>query len=175
MRMLGDKRLTAWTIDAAHNSKLITRTILSSENEGIICWAKIYGCEVPFIRPKELAQNDTPTLPVLVHAVKHMENIGYRPDYIVILQPTSPFRTAGDIDEGLLRHFANDVDSVVGTNNGHFNGAFYSTKRDVLMKDNSIYGKSILTYEMPYLHSIDINTYEDLELAEKLCGNLPSM
>lgn len=94
IRMLGGKPLIAWTIEAAKQSKYIDRLILSSEDEEIIKVAKEYDCEAPFVRPENLAEDDTPGIDPVLHAMKQME--GY--DLVVVLQPTSPFRCAEDID-----------------------------------------------------------------------------
>jgi len=94
IRMLAGKPLIAWTIEEAKKSKYIDRLILSSEDEEIIKVAKEWGCEVPFIRPIELAQDDTPGIEPVLHAMSMLP--GY--DYVVLLQPTSPLRTVEDID-----------------------------------------------------------------------------
>lgn len=88
------KPLIAWTIEEAKKSKYITKLILSSEDAEIIEVAKRYGCEVPFVRPKELAADDTPGVGPILHAIEQCP--GY--DFVVILQPTSPLRTVEDID-----------------------------------------------------------------------------
>jgi len=95
IRLLACKPLIAWTIEAAKKSKFIDRLILSSEDEEIISVAKAYGCEVPFIRPQELAEDDTPGISPLLHAI---ENLHESYDYVILLQPTSPLRSAESID-----------------------------------------------------------------------------
>lgn len=95
IREVGGKPLIAWTIGEAKKSKYIDRLILSSENGEIIRVAKEWGCEVPFIRPDELAQDDTPGVEPVLHA---METLKEKYDYAVLLQPTSPLRTVEDID-----------------------------------------------------------------------------
>lgn len=100
LRSLGDKPLLAWTIEAAKQSKYIDRLILSSEDAEIIQVAKEHGCDVPFVRPSELAGDDTPGVAPVIHAVKALDE---HYDYLVLLQPTSPFRSAEDIDEAIRR------------------------------------------------------------------------
>lgn len=92
---LGGKPLVAWSIEAGKRSKYIDRLILSSDDEQIIEVAKEWGCEVPFVRPAELAQDSTPGIDPVLHA---METLTETYDYVVLLQPTSPFRTVRDID-----------------------------------------------------------------------------
>jgi len=100
---LAGRPLIAWTISAARASKHLDRTILSSEDSEIIAVAKDWGCDVPFTRPAELAADKTPGIDPVLHALKALPE---RYDYIVLLQPTSPLRTAADIDGCLERCLA---------------------------------------------------------------------
>jgi CMP-N,N'-diacetyllegionaminic acid synthase len=86
--------LLAWSIDAARSSRCIDRVVLSSEDEAIIAAARACGCEVPFRRPDVLASDTASTTEVALHALDALP--GY--DVVVLLQPTSPLRTASDID-----------------------------------------------------------------------------
>lgn len=95
IKILGDKPLIAWTIESSNNSKYIDRTILSSDCDEIIEISKKYGCDVPFKRPNNLAGDDTSSMDVILHALEIVN--GY--DYLVLLQPTSPFREEGVIDK----------------------------------------------------------------------------
>lgn len=95
VKVLAGKPLIAWTIEAAQKSQYIDRLILSSEDAEIIEVAREWGCEVPFLRPAELAQDDTPGIEPVIHAI---ETIGEKYDYVVLLQPTSPLRNVNDID-----------------------------------------------------------------------------
>ena len=95
IREVGGKPLIAWTIEEAKKSKYIDRLILSSEDEEIIKIAKTWDCEVPFVRPIELAQDDTPGIEPVLHAIKAIPE---KYDYVVLLQPTSPLRKVEDID-----------------------------------------------------------------------------
>lgn len=108
------KPLIAWTILEARKAKLIDRVVVSTDDEKIARVAKRYGAEVPFMRPKRLAGDRTPDLPVFQHAIQwHERNEGYRPDVVVHLWATSPLRIAGHIDAGvrfLLKH--PEADSV---------------------------------------------------------------
>ena len=88
------KPLIAWTIDAALMSKVVNKVILSSDDDEIIKVASLYGCEAPFVRPKELATDSATSIDVVLHAIEHLP--GY--DFVILLQPTSPLRHALDID-----------------------------------------------------------------------------
>lgn len=109
VKKLAGKPLIAWTIEAAKQSKYISHVILSSEDPEIIEVAKQYGCDVPFTRPIELAQDDTLTMDVIIHAIEQCGNF----DYIVLLQPTSPLRTTEDIDGCIQKLIENKVDFCV--------------------------------------------------------------
>lgn len=109
IRELAGKPLIAWTIEEAKKSKYITRLILSSEDDEIIEVAKKYGCEVPFVRPKELAKDDTPGIDPVLHAIEQCP--GY--DYVMLLQPTSPLRTVKDIDECIEFVINNKIETCV--------------------------------------------------------------
>lgn len=102
IRLLGGKPLIAWTIEAARQSRLLSRVILSTEDEEIAAVARQWGVEVPFLRPAELAQDDTPTLPVVEHAVRELQRQGNSFDAVCLLQPTAPLRKAAWID-GCIR------------------------------------------------------------------------
>lgn len=94
IKEIGDKPLIAWTIEEAKKSKYIDRLILSSEDEEIIKVARSYDCEVPFIRPRILAEDITPGIDPILHAIKEIPSY----DIVLVLQPTTPLRLIEDID-----------------------------------------------------------------------------
>jgi len=96
IRLLAGKPLIAWTIEEAGKSKYIDRLIVSSEDAEIIKVAQEWGAEVPFVRPEELAEDETLGIEPVIHAINA---IGEYYEYTILLQPTSPLRTARDIDE----------------------------------------------------------------------------
>jgi len=95
IKILAGKPLLAWSIEEANKSQYIDRLVLSSEDAEIISIAREWGCEVPFIRPADLARDETPGVTPVLHAIHAIEG---QYDYIVLLQPTSPLRTVDDID-----------------------------------------------------------------------------
>ena len=114
MVLLAGKPLIQYTIDAAKGSKLITRIILTSDDNEIIEYCKKQGIEVPFKRPSDLAKDDTPMIDVIIHAIRYLEEKeNYKPDIIILLQPTSPLRTSKHIDEALEKLINSDADSIV--------------------------------------------------------------
>lgn len=95
---VGGKPLIAWTIEAALGSKLLDRVYVSTDDEEIATVARQHGAEVPFLRPAELASDEAGSLGVALHALDWMSAHGGEPDYLLLLQPTSPLRTTEDID-----------------------------------------------------------------------------
>ncbi|WP_040825057.1 cytidylyltransferase domain-containing protein [Thermanaerovibrio velox] len=110
VKLLGGKPLIAWTIESAMRSRYIDRVILSSEDQEIIEVALKLGCEVPFVRPQHLATDEAKTSDVVMHA---LEEIGAGYDYLVLLQPTSPFRSSEDIDGSISLCIESRAPSVV--------------------------------------------------------------
>ena len=97
---LGDHPLIAYSIAAGLSSKLVTRTIVSTDDEEIARKAKEYGADVPFLRPEEFARDDTRDLPVFLHVLSWLkEHEDYQPEVVVQLRPTSPFRSPTLVDE----------------------------------------------------------------------------
>lgn len=108
---LGGKPLIAWTIEAAIQSKYITKVIVSTDCPEIAEVSKIYGADVPFLRPTRLASDTATTNGLIMHAIKEVGESEF--DMVALLQPTSPLRTAYDIDEAVKVLLKNDVKGVV--------------------------------------------------------------
>jgi len=108
--------LVAWSIAAGLQAKSVSRVIVSTDDEEIAAVAREYGADVPFMRPRELAQDRTTDLPVFEHALKWLEDTeAYKPGIVVQLRPTSPIRPMDCVD-GAVRILAEhpDADSVRG-------------------------------------------------------------
>ena len=105
------KPLIAWTIEQALNSKYIDKVVVSTDDEEIAEISKEYGAEVPFLRPKELARDDSPTIDAIIHAINWFEERGEFFDILILLQPTSPLRTTEDIDNA-IELFLNNKDAL---------------------------------------------------------------
>jgi CMP-N,N'-diacetyllegionaminic acid synthase len=113
LKLLGGKPLIHYSIDAANDTPL-ERLILSTEDPKIAEVARSLGCDVPFMRPAELARDETPHLPVIQHAVQWLiDHEAYRAEAVVILQPTSPLRSSADIAAALRMLELSGADSVV--------------------------------------------------------------
>jgi CMP-N,N'-diacetyllegionaminic acid synthase len=112
--LLGGRPLIAWTIEAARDAATVSRTVVTTEDPEIAEIARRYGADVPFVRPAELARDETPGTAPVVHAVRWLEaNETYVPDLVANLQPTSPYRTAGDIDAAVALLTERRADTVV--------------------------------------------------------------
>lgn len=105
--------LIAYSIKAALDATLVTRTIVSTDSEHIASVAVEYGAEIPFLRPAEFAQDLSTDLEVFVHALEWLQQQeGYLPDYVVQLRPTSPVRPVGLIDTCVKKLAQTDFDSL---------------------------------------------------------------
>jgi CMP-N-acetylneuraminic acid synthetase len=101
-RPLGGKPMLAWTIEAARGSRALTRAWVSTDDEALAELARAHGGEAPFLRPAELATDTASIFDVLKHAVSEYERREKRAvDVVVLLQPTSPLRGPGPIDEAV--------------------------------------------------------------------------
>ncbi len=95
-------------------ARTLARTVVSTDDAEIAAVARAAGGDVPFLRPAELARDDTPTLPVLLHALAALEAAGdARYEYVCILQPTNPLRRPEDVDACVELALATGADSVV--------------------------------------------------------------
>jgi CMP-N-acetylneuraminic acid synthetase len=112
LRKLGRLSLIGHAVASAREAKRLSRTIVTTDDPELAEEARRCGAEVPFLRPAELASDHAGMLGVLQHAVRWAEADGMRPDLIVCLQPTSPFRTGGDIDATIEKVIESGSDSA---------------------------------------------------------------
>lgn len=107
--------LLAWTAEAALGSGVLTRVILSTDDEEIAAAGRSMNLETPFMRPREIADDSAPMLLVLRHALEHLRGEGLEPDAIVLLQPTSPLRGARHIAGAVDRFQSSGAATLVST------------------------------------------------------------
>ena len=125
IRLLCGKPLITHTIEVAKKCKLINRIIVSTDDHEIAEIAREAGAEVPFLRPKELALDNTAKLPVIKHAIQFLESQeGYRADIVVDLDPTSPLRTEKDIEACIRMVMAGEADNVTSVTEARKNPYF---------------------------------------------------
>lgn len=107
------KPLLAYTAEAALAAKQLTRIVLSTDDEEIAHVGRSCGLDVPFMRPPELARDETPTIPVLQDVVRKLELAGESYDAVFTLQPTTPLRRPEDIDGAIELLERTGADSVI--------------------------------------------------------------
>lgn len=113
LKPLGGVPLIVHSIVAGRAARELDRLIVSTDDPEIAAVAREHGAEVPFLRPAEYAQDDTPDLPVFQHALRWLaEHEGYRPEFVIHLRPTQPFRPAGLIDDVVRLLRASGADCV---------------------------------------------------------------
>ncbi|NAS29828.1 NTP transferase domain-containing protein [Flavobacteriaceae bacterium R38] len=113
LKLLNDKPLLQYTIEAANKAKYLDELILSSEDENIISIAKELGVKVPFIRPPHLATDTAGSLEVVQHAIHFYQQKKETYDAICLLQATVPFRTSADIDRALEMFIKKKPDALI--------------------------------------------------------------
>lgn len=119
------KPLIAYTIEQARNSQYIDRTVVSTDSPAIADIAVSYGAEVPFLRPEELATDQSGTIDVLVHAIDWLEkNENYKFDILVLLHATTPLREPEDIDHSIELLVENGAENVFTVTEAHRNPYF---------------------------------------------------
>ena len=180
IKIIAGKPLVAWTIDVAKKSKLLDRYIVSTEDKKVAEIARKYGAEIIY-RPPELATDEASTASVLQHAIGQINC-----DIIVLLQPTSPIRRPGLIDECIKEFIDNRYDSLAtgfmckyaeyGKNElrrqdvrGFFydDGNIYVMRTDFIRKGDR-YGKKIGRKIVSRQENIEIDDDFDFWIAEKI-------
>ena len=113
IKLLDGYPLIWYTHQAAINSKLLHRTIVSTEDSEIKSICLDFTMDVPFDRPKSLATDQTPTIDVILHALEKMESLGEFYDAVCLLQPTCPLRGPQLIDKAITQYYIAIVDSLI--------------------------------------------------------------
>jgi CMP-N-acetylneuraminic acid synthetase len=140
IKKLLDKPLIQYTIDAVQSSKLIDRCIVSTDSQEIANYCKQAGIDTPFLRPADLSSDTAKSIDVVLHALAYLKKEeNYIPDYIVLLQPTSPLRLGSDIDEA-IQLMANNktADSLVS----------------VVEVPHNFHPQKIMTEKSGYVHNV---------------------
>lgn len=114
VRQLAGKPLVTWTIEQALSAECGLDVLVSTDDQEIADVARAAGADVPFLRPAELARDETATEPVVQHAIDFRIAEGRRPDAVMLLQATSPIRYQGTLDRCVAQFRDSAVDSLVG-------------------------------------------------------------
>lgn len=205
IKVCAGKPLIEWTISAANGSQYLDRVIVSTDSKDIANVAKECNCDVPFLRPRELASDTSAIMDAVHHALARLNDEGETYEHVVLLQPTSPLRTSNDIDRAIEMYFEvgdcneRTLISVYRADAKyallmHKNGSGFmefalpidisNPRRQVLPEcflpngaiyignmaysNTSFYGDKTIMYEMPINRSVDVDTIDDLNQAEKL-------
>ena len=114
LQLIGNKPMIQFTIEAALSSVCGSNTIISSNDVNVHKLAKKLGLKLPFIRPNKLSTDKATTSSVITHTVKwHKKQYGFIPDNLMLLQPTSPFRTADDINKSVKQFITSKKQTLV--------------------------------------------------------------
>lgn len=209
IKVLGGKPLIQYTLEVAKQSKLITKSIVSTDSEEIADCAQSLGAKVPFIRPASLALDKSPTLPVIQHALEFYLAKGESFDAVCLLQVTNPFRLPGFIDQAISRFIELQCDALISVLpvphefNPHWifepdahgfikiatgeekiiprrqdlppaffrDGSVYITRTDVLLNQNSLFGRTLGYIQSNPQWHVNIDTPEDWAKAEDMVLN----
>lgn len=146
MQQVGNKPLICHTIDAAKSSKMLSRSILSTDSQEMAEIALQQGIEVPFFRPEHLSNDTTCMVDVMIHCVEWLkEKENYRTDLLVTLYPTSPFRTGDDIDKAIQLFLQSDADCLVSVS-AQKHHPFWTLQLDENKRLFHYFGKENLFY-----------------------------
>lgn len=113
IRILGDKPMIAHSIVAAQQSDFKGTVLVSTDDKRIAAVAKEYDAQVPFLRPEALSSDSAASIDAVFHALDFYSNINMMFDFVVLLQPTSPLRTAKDIDNAMAVMLEKKAEAVV--------------------------------------------------------------
>jgi len=195
-KLFAGKPLVEWSIEAALKARMIDRVVVSTDDWDIAEIAKRCGVGVPFIRPPELARDDTPHIDVVLHALREVDETTFT--HCCLLQPTSPLRIAADIDEACVAAAQNRGYSVLSVTEDrsypfivprgvfggieappkgylmrqridpryYINGAIYVNPVTTLFKRRSFYAGKLMPYTMPKGRSLQIDDRFDFDVAE---------
>lgn len=198
LRLLGGRSLIAWTAEFLGREGVLKDSILSTDSDAIAAEGRRVGLSVPFLRPLEFAADSTSTIDVVFHALQAIHHIGLVPgSLVVVAQPTSPFRRCGLLREAVsLMKQQPQTNSIVAMRRLHVHSSFvfglsgegraapihggpsvpaleptgslYVTRLSALLEQKSLYASPIAPLEVSAIEAVDIDTAEDLRIANAL-------
>ena len=118
-KLLAGMPLIGWSISTAKKVKNISRIIVSTDSEVIAKLAMNYGAEVPFIRPSDLAQDDSPEWLVWRHAINYLDSIKQKYDGLIVVPPTAPLRSIVDLEKCIDEYENYNADIVITVTEAH--------------------------------------------------------
>lgn len=192
VRSLAGRPMVAWTLEAARGSELIDRLVISTDDPAVAAVAMDMGWPPPLMRPDHLSDAAASVVDVIEHV---LDQISGSWDYVVLLQPTSPLRTAADIDGAIRLCDGSGAPAVIGVSplpkppafygrvdaEGRFetagadfqsavviNGAVYVGRPDVLRRDRTFQSRGVRAYPMPLERGWDVDTAAEFAVCEAL-------
>jgi CMP-N-acetylneuraminic acid synthetase len=194
------KPMIAWTLEAAMQSESIVDVLVTSDDDAVLAIARAMGVRHVVSRPAALAADDTTSAAVVSHALAHCAEAGLAYETLCLLQPTSPLRTAADIDGAVSLHRASgkpvvsvcetdhplawcvDVDThgtihrietPLPSRAWRLNGAVYVIGVAAFLARPEFMPPGTLAYEMDRARSVDVDTLLDYRVCEALAGTMP--
>ena len=138
IKKLNGKPMISYTIEAALKSEIFSNIIVSTDSQIYAEIAKKNGAEIPFIRPEKLSTDESTTTEVILHAISEMEKRNGKYDYFMLLQPTSPLRTSGNIKQAYSLLKEKNANSVVSVCETDHSPLWSNTLDESLSLDNFI-------------------------------------
>ena len=133
---LAGKPLIAWSIESALASKYIDRVIVSSDDDEIAAISEKYGADVPFMRPADLATDESTSIDVVLYTIEALRGIDEQYDYVILLQPTSPLRQAKHIDDSISRMINKGSDAIISVCESEHHPLWNNTLDSDMSMDN---------------------------------------
>ena len=158
IRLIAGKPLISYTIKSALESKIFSHVIVTTEDKKIAAIAKKYGAEVPFLRPKYLAADNTPMAPVLLHAIEKLNSLGFFFEIFVLRDCTVPFIDASDMKGAIKLLKKSNCHSIYGSVKAHPNPYFQMWELDKkgFLKISKTTNKTITRrQDAPIVYTID--------------------
>ena len=171
------KPLIAYSIEKAKKSKFIDMVLVSTDSEKIASIAKEFGASVPFLRPAKFAQDTSKSIDVIIHTIEELKKINVFFDILILLQPTSPLRTAEDIDEAIKTFEDNNEQPLVSISEVNDNPILIRTldnsgRLNKLLEINSDIRRQDMKKYYRVNGSIYINRIPDLNEYSSLNDNI---
>lgn len=191
-KSLAGRPMVAWTLEAARGSALIDHLVVSTDDPAVAATAAEMGWPPPFMRPDHLSGATASVIDAIEHA---LDEVGGDWDYVVLLQPTSPLRTAADIDAAIRLCDESGATAVIGVSplpkpasfygrlddEGRYtpggvdlertvviNGAVYVGRPEILLRDRTFQSEGARAYLMPFERSWDVDTPAEFAVCEAL-------
>jgi len=168
LRPFCGKPILLYSVEAAQQSGLFDRIVVSTDSDEIAALAREHGAEVPFVRPPELSDDFTGTNAVVRHAIEWFVEQGAAPDWVCCIYATAPFLSAERIREGFERLEPSGRAFAFSVTSFHDAGQFYWGTAEAFLTDQPLFARHSLAIRLPRHLVQDIDTFEDWARAERM-------